>query len=70
MSRERHQRDPSTQTPNGASVIRPLSRSRQLVRTNIDESLAILPGEADLILQHLNEALASVFEGEPETTRK
>jgi len=40
------------------------------VHTNIVETLPILPGEADLILQHLNETLASLLEGEPETTRK
>ncbi len=70
MSRERCENDPPTGPSNGGSVTRPCSGSRQVVHTNIVETLPILPGEADLILQHLNETLASLLEGEPETTRK
>ena len=38
-----------------------LSHSRQ-VRTDVPEQLPILPGESDLILQHLGEALAKIFD--------
>jgi hypothetical protein len=37
------------------------SRSRQ-VRTNVPEQLPIMPGESDLILQHLGDLLANIFD--------
>jgi len=36
-------------------------RSRQ-VHTNIPELLPVLPGESDLILQHIGDALANIFD--------
>lgn len=34
----------------------------RLVRTNIPERTPILPGESDLILQHIGDALANIFD--------
>ncbi|WP_375398141.1 hypothetical protein [uncultured Sphingomonas sp.] len=32
------------------------------IHTNISETLPVLPGESDLILQHLGDALANIFD--------
>ncbi|MDK2766633.1 MAG: hypothetical protein KYX69_02825 [Sphingomonas sp.] len=34
----------------------------RLVHTDIPEQLPVLPGESDLILQHIGNALASIFD--------
>lgn len=31
------------------------------IRTNIPETLPVLPGESDLILQHIGDVLADIF---------
>jgi len=34
----------------------------RLVRTNIPEQLPIVPGESDLVLQHIGDVLANLFD--------
>ena len=34
----------------------------RLVHTNIPERLPVMPGESDLVLQHIGEALSGIFD--------